>query len=155
MNILTLAIVSLFTITTIGCSCADSCVKGLTKDNYSITITKGACFGQCPVFTGTIYGDGKVVFEGVKNVEHEGTFDGTISTEDLCALVEQVKNNGLDTFQKEFIDNVPDAPLTVISIQNGTKRNTIQWKIGTPAQVKKLLELLMSSTLDNKSLIAR
>lgn len=152
MNKLTILIALIISTSAMGCSSVSSCIDGLNKDNYSVTITKGACFGQCPVYTATIYGDGSVMFDGKQNVENVGSYHGSISSEDLCEIVKQVKENDLESFQKEFIDNVPDAPLTVISISHAGKRNVIQWKIGTPAEVKPLLLLLAAATLDNKSL---
>ena len=37
-----------------------------------ITLERTTCFGVCPVYTLTIYGDGRVVYEGTRFVRTEG-----------------------------------------------------------------------------------
>ena len=44
------------------------------QKNELIYYGKTACLGKCPVFDLYIYEDGKVVYQGFKNVEKKGKF---------------------------------------------------------------------------------
>ena len=37
-----------------------------------ITLERTACFGVCPVYKLTIYGDGRVLYDGIRFVRTEG-----------------------------------------------------------------------------------
>ena len=61
----------------IGCSS-----KTPVPDNIKevvITLERTACFGVCPVYKLTVYGDGRVVYEGKRFVRVEGTITRNIS----------------------------------------------------------------------------
>jgi hypothetical protein len=48
---------------------------------------RGPCFGTCPVYQLTIYGDGRVIYEGQNFVAVEGTQNTRLEAEQIQALV--------------------------------------------------------------------
>ena len=52
----------------------------------SISMTRGPCFGACPMYTVTVYGDGRVVFQGDRFVAETGEHTKTIDAADAAAL---------------------------------------------------------------------
>jgi hypothetical protein len=47
-------------------------MPGRDYENTSVTMSRGVCFGTCPVYTVTVYGNGSVFYEGRMFVEKEG-----------------------------------------------------------------------------------
>ncbi|MBK9184072.1 MAG: hypothetical protein IPM83_13395 [Ignavibacteria bacterium] len=135
-----------------SCSITDSCIKDITADNFSVSISKGMCFGKCPVYTGTVKGNGQVVYEGRTNVDLKGTWFGTISKDDLCSLVTIIREKKLLTLDTTFLDNVPDAPVTTITITDMGRTKTFSWNIGTPEQLRDLARIMVNVTHENTAL---
>ncbi|HEX6587589.1 MAG TPA: DUF6438 domain-containing protein [Longimicrobiales bacterium] len=52
----------------------------------SISMTRGPCFGACPMYTVTVYGDGRVVFRGDRFVAETGERTKTIGAAEAAAL---------------------------------------------------------------------
>ena len=135
-----------------SCSSTDSCIKDITADNFSVSISKGMCFGKCPVYTGTVKGNGQVVYEGRTNVDLKDTWFGTISKDDLCSLVTIIREKKLLTLDTTFLDNVPDAPVTTITITDMGRTKTFSWNIGTPEQLRDLARIMVNVTHENTAL---
>jgi acetamidase/formamidase len=69
------------------------------EKNNSITMTRGPCFGTCPIYKVTITSDGAVTFEGANFVKTKGTATSKITSEDFDKLVsefEKIKFFSLD-----------------------------------------------------------
>lgn len=135
-----------------ACSSTDSCTKDLRERGFSVTISKGMCFGTCPVYSGTVYGDGKIVYEGQTNTERMGTYSGMIPSEVLCSLATEVQKNKLMTSKAKYIDNVPDAPVTTITITNMGQTTVISYNMGSPEPLRELTALLVTWTHENQTL---
>lgn len=50
------------------------------------SIDRGACYGTCPIYTLTVYRDGKVEYEGKDYVKTKGKATGTVTAAQLAAL---------------------------------------------------------------------
>lgn len=57
--------------------------------DVKIVLDRSDCFTWCPVYTLTIYGDGRVAFLGVENVKVVGEATGKIDPEGLGRLLER------------------------------------------------------------------
>ncbi len=135
-----------------ACSSADSCTKDLTAETFSVTITKGMCFGMCPVYSATVLGDGRIRYEGRANVDRMGDWSGAATEEDLCALVTEVRNGKLVMLDTTFVDNVPDAPVTTITITDQGRTRTFRWNVGTPEPLRAVAQRMVAMTHENASL---
>lgn len=108
-----------------------------------ITLETTACFGPCPIYKLTIYGDGRVVYEGEEYVNVAGKQTSQISKDKVKELVDEfyrinyfsLKNNTF-THEKCFLD--AGSVITSITINGKTK--TINDYHGCPSP-KKLREL--------------
>jgi hypothetical protein len=54
-----------------------------------ITLERSECFGACPVYTLTIYDNGKVEYEGLRAVKHKGKAEGQITVKAVEELVRE------------------------------------------------------------------
>lgn len=145
-------LLAIFSAAIIGTACTstDSCLRDVSSENFSVSISKGMCFGVCPVYSATVWGDGRVMYEGQQNVERMGTFNGLISKEELCSLVTQIRERKLTSLDTSYIDNVPDAPVTTITITDMGRTKKFSWNMGSPEPLRELGALMVQVTHENK-----
>jgi hypothetical protein len=135
-----------------SCASTDTCTKDLKPETFSVTITKGMCFGMCPVYSATVLGDGRIRYEGRANVERMGDWSGAATKEDLCALLNDVRSGKLMMLDTTFVDNVPDAPVTTITITDQGRTRTFRWNVGTPEPLRALAQRMVAMTHENATL---
>lgn len=131
---------------------ATRCVEGLDRSSLRVTISKGVCFGQCPMYTATVYGDGTVEYNGERFVEREGAYAGAISSEDLCAIVTEITAKKLMLVDTSFVEEVPDAPMTKMTLSLRGRSTTVLWNLTTPEQFRTLQSLIVKATHENPAL---
>lgn len=112
------------------------------------SIQKGMCFGKCPVYKAEIYGNGRVVFIGERNVANIGTFQAEISQDKLQEIVLKAKAFDYTSLNDEY-DNkyVTDLPTTNTYMFIDGKKKAIKSRYGSPAELtsfeKYLHEVIM------------
>jgi Domain of unknown function (DUF6438) len=134
-----------------GCA---SCPHALPMENFTLTLERGACFGSCPTYTAMIFGDGSVRFTGINNVELEGEHKGTLSSDDMCALLEAIDAAGFFQFNRSYGQALPDAPRTMLGISWGDRRNTVQRWVGGPKEFSALVHTV-DSLVRQRAFIAK
>ena len=101
-----------------------------------------ACFGVCPVYTLTIYGDGRVVYEGIRCVRIEGTITTTISEDKIKQLILEFHKIGYFSLKNSYEDrNATDMPSAFTSLTIDGKTKTVRHYHGDFSAPKKLTEL--------------
>lgn len=103
-----------------------------------ITLERTACFGTCPVYKLTIYGDGRVVYEGERFVNVTGTQNSQISQEKIKELVDEFYAINYFALKDKYDAPITDMPTTITSITIGGKTKKVVNYYGAP---KKLDEL--------------
>lgn len=131
---------------------AKRCAEDQTRTSFSVTISKGVCFGQCPMYSATVYGDGSVEYNGERFVDRVGVHTGTISPEDLCAILTEVEQRKLMQIDTSYVEEVPDAPMTKVTISYRGRSTTVLWNLTTPEQFRTLQSLMVKATHENPAL---
>ena len=94
-----------------------------------VALRRTACFGTCPVYEVTLYGDGRVDFEGADYVKVRGAGSATIRTEDLRQLLVEIEKSGFfslkDSYENYMVTDNPTA-ITTISFQ-GRKKTIVHY----------------------------
>ena len=89
-----------------------------------ITLERTVCFGACPVYELTIYGNGTVVYEGSEFVRVVGTRTTIISEEKVRQLVSEFDRIDYfalsDSYEDYMVTDLPSA-ITSITIHGRTK----------------------------------
>jgi hypothetical protein len=95
--------------------------------NVVMTLHRSQCFGICPVYNVTIYGNGTVVYEGIANVNSTGIRISNISEYHVRQLLSEFRNiNYFSLNDTEIASRVVyDAPLFTTSLSINGKTNTI------------------------------
>ena len=136
----------------ISCASVDECLKGISVQNTSVTLEKGLCYGTCPVYSGTILGDGQIMYDGRRFTDREGVWVGSISRDKLCELITILRQTDLSSVPSESLDNVPDAPVSELRIVFMGKERTFKWNMGTPDALRPLDKFIAENTHGNTSL---
>lgn len=111
-------------------------------DEVVITLERTECFGVCPAYQLTVYGNGTVVYEGKRFVSIEGKRTTTISEEKVRQLLSEFKKIDYfslnDSYEELMATDMPSA-FTSLTIDGKTK--TVRHYHGDFSAPKKLTEL--------------
>lgn len=79
-----------------------------------ISIERGYCFGPCPVYRATAYGDDRIVFEGKKFVIADGVRERKLDAGGFARLVEIARRHDIMSMDTKWPDekglNCPEPP---------------------------------------------
>ncbi len=143
----------LFVAVLLGCATTQQpCLTEAEAERFSVTITKGMCFGLCPVYSATVRGNGRVLYDGRQNVDRMGAWNGSVPQDSLCALVQDIRVRKLMLLDTSFVENVPDAPLTTLTISDMGRTRTFRWNMGTPEPLKGIVSRMIALTHENTNL---
>jgi len=81
-----------------------------------ITVERTMCYGFCPAYRLSIYGNGKVVYEGRYYVQVEGTRTANIPKSKIRELVAEFERIGFYEFDDHYIIGGSDLPSVLVSI---------------------------------------
>lgn len=110
----------------------------------NVTIERGACFGPCPIYSASVFGDDRLVFEGKKFVAREGRHEARLAAGSFNRLVEIAKRHDFASMDSKWPDdkglNCPepptDLPTVVVSVSAADLRHSVSYYEGcggTPA----------------------
>jgi hypothetical protein len=103
-----------------------------------ITLERTACFGTCPVYTVTIAGDGRVVYEGRQFVGVSGRRQWTIDPAVVQALVDEIGKSGFFEMKDEYTARVTDMPTTYTDVTIGVRHKRIKDYSNAPALLREI-----------------
>jgi hypothetical protein len=98
-----------------------------------ITIERGGCFGECPVYSATIFSDGTVVYDGQHFVKVEGKRTHKIGKERIEKLITAFEKVGYFDLENEYrVDengvSVTDQQTTTTSFNyNGRRKQVVDY----------------------------
>jgi hypothetical protein len=100
-----------------------------------ITMRRTACFGPCPIYLVTIYGDGTVMYQGYRHVSVTGIQTGQIPRADVRNLVNEMALRGYFFFPAGYISGITDQPTVTTSLSiNGIRKSFYDY--AGPAWIK-------------------
>jgi hypothetical protein len=106
-----------------------------------LTLERTACFGFCPIYKLTVYGNGKVVYEGKRFVKVTGTQTTTISRAAVRKLVSEFQRIQYFNLQDSYMGGHTDAPSAITSLVMGKKQKTVNHYLASPDAPTKLTDL--------------
>lgn len=97
-----------------------------------ITLERTRCFGDCPAYKISIYGDGLVLYDGKDFVKIKGDADGRITKEQVQQLVREFEKIDYLKLDDDYTEgkNCPEywtdhpSAITTLSRDGNTKRVT-------------------------------
>lgn len=134
-----------------GCS-SSACLRDIDLRGFSVTLEKGACFGQCPTYQAIIYGDLNVDFQAVAFVDPPRAPKGVVTPQAMCKILNELDESGF-TDTKSAMAPVADAPITRITVKRGALHHTVEWNLTIPKNLRKLHDMLEAQTYRNPTLM--
>lgn len=101
--------------------------KGFSGNTEGVVITmeRTPCFGACPAYHLTVFGNGTVIYNGYSSVAVTGEQTSQISQEQVRELVNEFYKAGFFTLRDKYIENVTDLPSTTTSISIGDETKSV------------------------------
>lgn len=113
-----------------------------SASNVEIRLTRGACFGFCPVYTVTVNGAGEVRYNGSNFVNVVGEANSTIPAADVHRLVARFDEIGFDNLRDAYRGEMTDLPTYTLSItRDGRTKTVVDYggvQAGMPREVRAL-----------------
>ncbi len=113
-----------------------------SKLDKLVEISKGACFGRCPVYTMIVYTNGTVSYNGKDNTEKKGLYTKQLTDSQLKELKKFLETAKLEQFQDGYKSLIPDLPTITIAYYGGEYEKRIVGKDGRPEVIMALEERL-------------
>ncbi len=90
-----------------------------------ITVERTMCYGFCPAYRLSIYGDGRVVYEGLHYVRVEGKRTTYIPKSKVRELVAEFERIEFYEFDDHYVIGATDLPSVLVSIDLEGRSKTI------------------------------
>jgi hypothetical protein len=108
-----------------------------TPGTVAVRLERGPCFGRCAEYVVEIFDDGRVHYEGRKNVTSLGAQQASIAASAVRALQQQFVSAGFASLDSAYVEGakgcgryLPDGPRTVLGAHVGAGMKTIQHDAG-------------------------
>jgi hypothetical protein len=114
----------------------------VVQEELIIRFERTACFGACPVYSLTINGNGKVIYEGKNNVKIKGIHEVAVDPSVIGRLLEAFEDAGYFTLNDSYTGfGKSDMPFAYTSISIGNRTKSVKHYLGDSNAPKKLTEL--------------
>lgn len=108
-------------------------------EGVAISLERTPCFGFCPDYAVTVFGNGTVVYEGRNFVAVEGVQRDQIPQEDVRELVDEFYSVGFFNLRDRYEQSVTDLPSQTTSITIDGETKTV-YRYGFEPQKLAMLE---------------
>ena len=113
-------------------------VVAAASPSDSVSIERGACFGPCPIYRATVYGDDRLVFEGRKFVRREGSHESKMAAGTFSRLLAIARRHDFASMDTKWPDdkglNCPepptDLPTVTIAVATAEIRHAVTYYEG-------------------------
>ena len=107
-----------------------------------IELEKAPCFGDCSVYTLTIYENGLMQYKGDENTDKEGVFVKNMPQNDLRKLVKAFRDADFFSFQSAYRSNIPDLQTITITFNDNGRNKVVTGKDNRPEALMELQSML-------------
>jgi hypothetical protein len=106
-----------------------------TSDRSTIrmSLSRSNCYGRCPAYTVTIFGDGTAKYNGGRFTAIRGEHRSQVSYDDVSSLIEKFRTADFYSLADEYRANVTDNPIYSVCISVGGKTKQVSDYVGEHA----------------------
>lgn len=101
--------------------------KSFSDDEVIMYLAKGVCFGRCPTYQLSIYGNGKAAFNGERFTDKLGKYEKQLDNQTFSSLKQAFASSNFETFERSFVSRLPDLPLVTLGYKSA---DTLQLSAG-------------------------
>lgn len=120
----------------------------------SISLTRTACYGRCPIYTVSVRSDGLVQYKGEGFVLVEGEHAYRIDASAAQALIERFRKAGFWKLRGSYAADITDNPTQILTMTVGGETGTISDYAGLYAGMPPIVAEL-EKAVDETSDVAR
>ncbi len=124
-------------------------MNNFTDKDLRFSMSKGVCFGSCPVYELKIYHGGYATFLGRQNTEKLGLFEKMLLKDDFKKIIKAFDKIDFDLYPSQFKSNIPDLPTIKIGYHNGENFRIVAGKEDRPEELMQV-QFLLEKIVDNK-----
>lgn len=99
-------------------------------EQVRIVLERTGCFGSCPSYCVEVYGDGRVTYQGERDVDVQGKHEYRVPKEDVARLVESLRTKDLWSLRSGYNAHITDNPTYVLTLDMGKQSRTITDYVG-------------------------
>lgn len=108
-----------------------------------LTFERTRCFGKCPAYVMQVFADGRVAYEGRRDVPVMGPKEFKLPTATVADMLRTAKEAHFDQFEDRYSRHTSDLPSVVVSIrQSFGQLKTVSVEEGEPANVRMFITYL-------------
>ena len=135
---------SLFVIV-LASSCGDGIIPKNTNLNELtkvIEMSKGPCYGSCPIFTITVYDNGAVTYKGERFTNKNGLSIKILSKSKRQSLLSEFADADLWQYRDVYRSQIPDLQTVTLTYYDEGDIKSIVGRDGRPSIVLRLEKML-------------
>lgn len=113
--------------------------NNLNIEDVEIYLSRGMCFGNCPVYSLLITGNGDLIYTGEYYVKVKGVVKTKISPDKVLKIIKRSFEIDFFNLKDEYLGEkliVTDLPLYTISIKIKDKIKTVYDYLESPAKLR-------------------
>ncbi len=116
--------------------CGSAANANLSRMEPVIQMSKGPCYGRCPVFKLTVYENGLASYEGERYTDRLGLYVKKLEKGQLERLLGEFKRANVWQYRDSYRGRIPDMQSVTITYHEGSRKKTITGKEIRPNAVK-------------------
>lgn len=110
-----------------------------------IRLERGPCFGACPSYSVTLFGDGGVEYTGERYVRVTGTMHTQVPRDSVVRLFEEAESIGFFQLDSSYIEkhlpnglteSVTDLPSQIVTLSRGGTIKRVYDYYGSPDELR-------------------
>ncbi len=94
-------------------------------NKVTIKLERTACFGACPIYSVSIFGDGTVHYEGIRFVQTNGTKTYEISSDEVKKLVIMIYGINYFSLNDRYDAEATDMPAAITTVMIDNEKKSI------------------------------
>ena len=117
-------------------------VKDPALASPKLVMSKGACFGECPVYTLTIYNTGLMKYNGVRFTKMDGKYEKQLTEPEYISLFSFIEEKNIWKLDDVYNMDIADLPALSLSYSERENTKTIKGKSELPLALTEIQQYL-------------
>ncbi len=116
-----------------------------TENKYQqdwVRLTRSGCFGTCPIYIVTIYGNGIVKYEGIRHTDKIGMFIGRMDPQKFDGIIKKMKEVAFLEMEDMYQAPVSDMPGITVFLHFGDIEKQVMENGDAPRELKEFQKYL-------------
>jgi Domain of unknown function (DUF6438) len=100
--------------------------RQVPTDITSVTLSRGMCYGECPVYEVTLRANGSASWKGVLSTSRLGRYKARLDPWEFCGLARFIERCGFFDWNDAYVMHVTDFPQYELTVRRGRRRKKVR-----------------------------